>query len=52
ALARAIIAEFEKPENAGKGVVTVDGKMTELLHAEIAKRTVAIADAIKELEAA
>lgn len=52
ALARAIIAEFEKPENAGKGVVTVNGKMTELLHAEIAKRTVAIADAIKELEAA
>ncbi len=52
ALARAIIAEFAKPENAGKGVVTVEGKMTELLHAEIAKRTVAIADAIKELEAA
>lgn len=50
--ARKIIAEFEKPENAGKGVVTVDGRMAELLHAEIGKRTVAIADAIKELESA
>ncbi|HAK62681.1 MAG TPA: CoA ester lyase [Alphaproteobacteria bacterium] len=47
--ARKIIAEFAKPENAGKGVVTVDGRMTELLHAEIAKRTVAIAEAIREL---
>lgn len=50
--ARNIIAEFEKPENAGKGVVTVDGRMVELLHAEIAKRTVAIVEAIRELEAA
>ncbi|MDO9460173.1 MAG: CoA ester lyase [Alphaproteobacteria bacterium] len=50
--ARKIIAEFAKPENAGKGVLTVDGRMTELLHAEMAKRTVAIADAIRELEAA
>jgi citrate lyase subunit beta/citryl-CoA lyase len=51
-MARKIIAEFAKPENAGKGVVTVDGRMTELLHAEMAKRTVAIAEAIRELEAA
>lgn len=50
-LARKIIAEFAKPENAGKGVVTVDGRMTELLHAEIAARTLAIFDAIKQLEA-
>jgi len=33
-------------------VITVDGRMTELLHAEMARRTVAIADAIRELEAA
>ncbi|MGI9482034.1 MAG: HpcH/HpaI aldolase/citrate lyase family protein [Hyphomicrobiales bacterium] len=46
AYSRKIIAAFELPENQGKGVITVDGKMTELLHAEIAKRTVAIADAI------
>lgn len=52
AQARKIIAEFAKPENAGKGVVTVDGRMTELLHAEIARRTVAIAETIAELEAA
>nr|ART40419.1 K773 [uncultured bacterium] len=51
-MARKIIAEFARPENAGKGVITVDGRMTELLHAEMARRTVAIADAIRELEAA
>ncbi|MEQ1890059.1 MAG: CoA ester lyase [Alphaproteobacteria bacterium] len=51
-MARKIIAEFAKPENAGKGVVTVDGRMTELLHAEMAKRTVAIAGAIRELQGA
>lgn len=51
-MAYKIIAEFAKPENAGKGVVTVDGRMTELLHAEMAKRTVAISDAIRALEAA
>ncbi|MFZ5833871.1 MAG: HpcH/HpaI aldolase/citrate lyase family protein [Pseudomonadota bacterium] len=51
-MARKIIAEFAKPENAGKGVVTVEGRMTELLHAEMAKRTVAIYEAIRELEAA
>jgi citrate lyase subunit beta / citryl-CoA lyase len=49
--ARAVIAAFTDPENAGKGVLKVDGKMTELLHLEMAKATVAIADAIAELEA-
>ena len=44
--ARAIIAAFALPENAGKGVITLDGRMVELLHAEMAKRTVALADAI------
>lgn len=43
--ARAIIAAFALPENAGKGVITVDGRMVELLHAEMARRTVALADA-------
>ncbi|MFG1417848.1 CoA ester lyase [Xanthobacter sp. V0B-10] len=46
ARARAIIAAFALPENAGKGVITLDGRMVELLHAEMAKRTVAVADAI------
>lgn len=52
AFARKTIEAFELPENKGKGVLKVDGKMVEILHAEIAKRTVAIADAIAELEAA
>ncbi|MEX2248405.1 MAG: CoA ester lyase, partial [Parvibaculum sp.] len=51
AFARKTIEAFEQPENRGKGVLKVDGRMVEILHAEIAKRTVAIADAIAELEA-
>jgi citrate lyase subunit beta/citryl-CoA lyase len=46
--ARAVIAAFALPENAGKGVIKVDGRMTELLHLEEAKRVVAIAEAISE----
>ena len=46
ARARAVIAAFALPENAGKGVIKVDGKMTELLHLEEAKRLVAVAEAI------
>lgn len=44
--ARRIIEEFARPENAGKGAIRVDGRMAELLHCEIAKKTVAVADAI------
>ena len=43
---RNVIAAFDDPKNAGKGVITLDGQMVELLHLDIAKRTVAIADAI------
>lgn len=46
AAARQVIAAFALPENAGKGAITVDGRMVELLHAEIAQRTVAVAEAI------
>jgi citrate lyase subunit beta/citryl-CoA lyase len=46
--ARAIIAAFALPENAGKGVIKVDGKMTELLHLEEARRIVAVAEAISQ----
>ncbi len=49
---RQVIEAFKQPENAGKGVLKVEGKMVELLHAEIAERVVSIADAIAELEAA
>ncbi|MAN64341.1 MAG: CoA ester lyase [Parvibaculum sp.] len=52
AFSRQVIEAFKLPENAGKGVIKVDGKMVELLHAEIAERVVSIADAIAELEAA
>ncbi|MEZ5995779.1 MAG: CoA ester lyase [Hyphomonadaceae bacterium] len=47
--ARAVIAAFAAPENAGKGVIKVDGRMTELLHLEEAKRVVAVAEAIAAL---
>lgn len=49
ARARAVIEAFALPENAGKGVIRVDGKMTELLHLEEAKRVVAVAEAIQSL---
>ncbi|WP_291855631.1 CoA ester lyase [Bradyrhizobium sp.] len=46
AQARKIIAAFERPENAGRGAIQLDGRMVERLHAEMAKRTIAMADAI------
>lgn len=48
--ARKVIAAFGEPQNQGKGVITVDGRMVELLHAEIARRTVEIAEAIAARE--
>lgn len=47
--ARAVIEAFALPENAGKGVIKVDGRMTELLHLEEAKRIVALSEAISRL---
>ena len=46
AMARRMIAAFDLPENKGKGVVSIDGRMVERLHADMARRTVAIAEAI------
>jgi citrate lyase subunit beta/citryl-CoA lyase len=46
AMARKMIAAFDLPENKSKGVVTIDGRMVERLHADMARRTVAIAEAI------
>ena len=46
ALARKIIAAFQQPENASRGAIQLDGRMVERLHAEMARRTIAIADAI------
>lgn len=44
--ARAIIAAFDLPENAEKGALQLDGRMVERLHAEMARRVVALSDAI------
>ena len=44
--ARKMIAVFDLLENENKGVIQIDGRMVERLHAEMARRTVAIADAI------
>ncbi|ARP98979.1 HpcH/HpaI aldolase/citrate lyase family protein [Pseudorhodoplanes sinuspersici] len=46
AQARKFIAAFELPENADKGAIMLDGRMVERMHADIARRTVAVADAI------
>lgn len=46
AQAQKIVAAFNLPENKGKGVITLDGRMVELMHAEIAQRTVALAGSI------
>jgi citrate lyase subunit beta/citryl-CoA lyase len=51
AQARKIIAAFDLPENKNKGVVALDGRMVERLHADMARRTVAIAQAIEERKA-
>ena len=44
--ARKVIAAFELPENRARGVVQLDGRMVERMHADMARRTVAIADAV------
>jgi citrate lyase subunit beta/citryl-CoA lyase len=46
--ARKMIVAFDLPENKGKGVVSIDGRMVERLHADMARRTVAIAEAIAQ----
>jgi citrate lyase subunit beta/citryl-CoA lyase len=50
--ARKMIAAFDLPENDNKGVIQIDGRMVERLHAEMARRTVAIADAIAQRQPA
>jgi citrate lyase subunit beta/citryl-CoA lyase len=46
ARARDILAAFERPENSSRGAIQLGGQMIERLHMELAKRTVAIADAV------
>jgi citrate lyase subunit beta / citryl-CoA lyase len=45
-VARKMIAAFDLPENKDKGVIQLEGRMVERLHADMGRRTVAIADAI------
>jgi len=52
AWARTIIAAFDLPENAAKGAIQIEGRMVERLHAEMARKLVAIADAIAARETA
>jgi citrate lyase subunit beta / citryl-CoA lyase len=51
AQAKKIIAAFDLPENRDKGVVQLEGRMVERLHADMARRTVAIYAAIAERQA-
>jgi citrate lyase subunit beta/citryl-CoA lyase len=44
--ARKVIAAHAEAEAAGRGVVVVDGRLVEALHVEIARRVVALAEAI------
>lgn len=51
AWAEKIIAAHAEATKAGQGVVVVDGKLVENLHVVNARRLVALAEAIRELEA-
>lgn len=44
--AHTIVAAFDLPENAAKGVLRVEGRMVERLHLVEAQRLIAVADAI------
>jgi citrate lyase subunit beta/citryl-CoA lyase len=46
AWARTVAAAFDSPENAGKGVLRVEGGMVELLHLDEARRLIAVSEAI------
>ncbi|HYF22036.1 MAG TPA: CoA ester lyase [Caulobacteraceae bacterium] len=45
AWARAVVEAFEAPQNAGAGVICVEGRMAERLHLDEARRTLALAAA-------
>ncbi|WP_028601870.1 HpcH/HpaI aldolase/citrate lyase family protein [Ottowia thiooxydans] len=46
--ARVVVEAFALPENEGKGVLKVGGRMVELLHAQIARETLAMDAAIAQ----
>ena len=45
ARARAVIAAFADPANAGKGAIRIDGRMAERLHLHEAERVLALNEA-------
>ena len=47
--ARRVITAFDEAKAAGRGVVTVDGRMIEHLHVQNAERILAVAEAIADL---
>ena len=49
AWARAVVSAFDREENAGHGLLTVEGRMVERLHYEEARRLILIADAIEAI---
>ena len=49
--AQAIIDAFDLPENAGRGVIQLDGRMVERLHAAMARRTLSIAEGVADRSA-
>jgi citrate lyase subunit beta/citryl-CoA lyase len=49
--ARTIVAAFETPENAAKGVIKVEGRMVERLHLTEAQRLIGLSEAIAAHEA-
>ena len=51
AWARTVVAAYDQPENAGKGVIKVEGRMVERLHLAQSRRLIAVAEAIASREA-
>jgi citrate lyase subunit beta/citryl-CoA lyase len=52
AWARTVVDAFERPENAGRGVLKVEGRMVERLHFAEAQRLIGVAEAIAAREPA
>ncbi|MDB5474597.1 MAG: citrate lyase beta subunit [Phenylobacterium sp.] len=50
AWARSVVTAYAAPENAGKGVLKIDGRMVERLHLAQAERLIAVAEAIAARE--
>ncbi|MBH0238816.1 HpcH/HpaI aldolase/citrate lyase family protein [Methylobrevis albus] len=48
--ARVIVDTFNRPENADKSAIKIDGRMVERLHAEMAAKTLLLSDAIRRTD--